>query len=359
VRTSPCRGHSASSLGENTAPAESPGGRAAKRPTRFIAGIVSVVATAVAVLAVTLTIHSVAGHKPSPAKESAVRTLFGVDASSPAALAQATSEFGHMPIVRIYYLGLPSSNAWTTGAPAASNSAVIVSFNALPAMVLSGADDAALSHFFDTAPTGHPIYYCYYHEPEGQIQQGRFSLSAYKAAWAHIVKLAEAAHNPDLKSSLILTSWDLNPQSGRNWKNYLPPGGIISTLGWDDYPPGSCCSSIDDPNAQATPPADFMGPEVAAAKNAGLPFGFAEFALATPNGRPAWLMRVARYLATSGAVFGAYFNAPGPGTLNDDSASIAAWRHIVAGGVPKLAAKPEPPKAAARTAPATAPDQRR
>ena len=237
-----------------------------------------------------------------------------------------------MPIIRVFYPGLPSPKAWTTGAPAATHSAVIVSFNALPSTVLSGADDAALSHFFDTAPTGHPIYYCYYHEPEGQIQQGRFTLSAYKAAWARIVALADAAHNPDLKSTLILTSWDLNPRSGRNWKDYLPGGGIISTLGWDDYPPGSCCSSIEDPNAQATPPADFMGLEVAAAKSAGLPFGFAEFALATPNGRPAWLIRVANYLASSGALFGTYFNAPGPGTLNADSASIVAWRRVIAGG---------------------------
>jgi hypothetical protein len=307
---------------------------------RFIVGLVSLVAVA---LAITLTIHAAAGHQPSPeraghqpspAKKNTVRTLFGVDASSPGAVAQATSEFGHAPIVRIYYMGLPSSNAWTSGAPAASHSAVIVSFNALPAAILSGRDDAALSHFFDTAPTGHPIYYCFYHEPEGPIQQGRFSLSAYKAAWAHIVALADAAHNRDLKSTLILTSWDLNPRSGRNWKNYLPPGGIISTLGWDDYPQGSCCSNTEDPGAHAIAPADFMGAEVAAAKSAGLPFGFAEFALATPDGRPAWLMREASYLASNGALFGAYFTAPGPGTLNDDSASIAAWRHIVARGAP-------------------------
>ena len=315
-----------------------------RRRTRFILGIVAgVVAT---LSAIGLAIYGVASHRTSPANENTVGPLFGVDASSPAAITQATSEFGHVPIVRIFYTGLPSPNAWATGAPVASHSAVIVSFNALPEAILSGADDAALSHFFDTAPTGHRIYYSYYHEPEGHIQQGQFTLSAYKAAWTRIVALADAAHNPDLKSTLILTSWDLNPQSGRHWKDYLPAGGIISTLGWDDYPPGSCCSPIQDRNAQATSPTEFLGREIAAAKSAGLPFGIAEFALATPNGRPAWLIGVANYLASSGALFGTYFNAPGPGRLND-SASIAAWRRIIAGGrdLPELATKPRPPKA--------------
>lgn len=61
-----------------------------------------------------------------------------------------------MAIVRVYYPGLPSPNAWTTGLAAANKSAVIVSFNAQPTTILSGQDDAALSHFFDTAPAGNP-----------------------------------------------------------------------------------------------------------------------------------------------------------------------------------------------------------
>jgi hypothetical protein len=232
-----------------------------------------------------------------------------------------------MPIIRVFYSGLPSTNAWTTGSPAANKSAVVVSFNALPDAILSGADDATLSHFFDTAPTGHPIYYSYYHEPEIHIADGQFTMSAYRAAWAHVVSLADAAHNPDLRSTLILTSWDLNPQSGRNWKNYLAAGGIISTLAWDDYPPGT----VDDHDPQATPPVNFMSAEVAAAKSAGLPFGFAEFSLATETGRPAWLRDVASYLQSSGALFGTLFESAGfPTTELHDVASVQAWRSAVA-----------------------------
>lgn len=262
--------------------------------------------------------------------------LFGASASDPALLAQATSEFGHMPIVRVYYPRLPVANAWTTGAPGLSRSAVIVSFNAAPTAVLSGSDNAAISHFFETAPTGHPIYYSYLPEPENEIDAGHFTLAGFKSAWIHVVSLADEAHNPDLRSTLVLTNWDLSRQSGRNWKSYLPGKNIISTLGWDAYPAGT----VHKKNPQLTPPSAFMGPEVAASKSVGLPFGFAEFGLGRSNGRPDWLKEVADYLSKNDALFGSYFQSPAWPTIKlTDVASIQAWRNIVA--------KSRPPSASA------------
>lgn len=297
---------------------------------------------------------------PQLSADSSATTLLGSTASNPSTLAQATAQFGHMPIIRVFYSGLPSPNAWTSGAGGINKSAAVVSFNALPNAILSGADDAALSHFFDTAPTGHPIYYSYYHEPEVHIADGQFTLASYLAAWARVVSLADGAHNPDLHSTLILTSWDLNPHSGRNWKNYLPPGGIISTLGWDAYPAGT----VSDHDPQATPPADFMSAEVAAAKSAGLPFGFAEFALGTQAGRPGWLTDVASYLQSSGALFGTLFESAGfPWMELNDAASVSAWRSAVAHSdadlpvatAPSGSSSPRPPAESPQPAPATAP----
>ncbi|MBV9382871.1 MAG: hypothetical protein JOY82_03985 [Streptosporangiaceae bacterium] len=258
---------------------------------------------------------------------SSVHTLLGVDATHPARLATVTAEFGHLPIIRVYYDGLPDPNLWTTGVQGINKSAVVVSFRVPPAAILSGVDDAALLHFFGTAPAGYPVYYSYYHEPELFISGGRFTLTAYKAAWAHIVALADAAHNPGLRSTLILTAWDLDPRSGVSWKDFLPSGRVISTLGWDAYPAGT----VRDQNPRPTPPAGFMGPEVTASRSLGLPFGFAEFALATQAGRAEWLTEVARYLQRSGALFGTLFDPPGArwGELND-AASIEAWRNAVA-----------------------------
>ncbi len=55
------------------------------------------------------------------------------------------------------------------------------------------------------------IYWSYYHEPEDNIADGEFTLADYKAAWAPVVSLANAAHNPDLHSTLILMGYDLSP----------------------------------------------------------------------------------------------------------------------------------------------------
>ena len=254
--------------------------------------------------------------------------LIGSSADSFTSLQTVTSEFGHMPIDRVYYPGLPSANAWNGGAAGANHSAVVVSFKALPNAILSGADDAALRHFFDSAPFGRPIYYTYYIEPEENIAAGQFSLSGFKAAWAHVVKLAQAAHNPYLHSTLILMGWDVLPNSHRNWKDYLPGGGIISTLGWDVYPLGSA-----QPNKtpQLEPPSGFLGPVIAASKSVGLPYGFAEFGLATASGRAAWLTTVGNYIMSSGALFATYFdgNSYNPALRLTDPASIAVWRGFV------------------------------
>lgn len=275
-------------------------------------------------------IHLHGGGKPTRsalAANDATLPMLGSSVKDAADLAQDTSQFGRMPIVRVYYPGLPPSTAWTTGLAGANKSAVIVSFKALPTDILSGADDAALRHFFDTAPTGHPIYYTYYHEPEDNIAAGQFKLADYKAAWAHVVSLADAAHNSYLHSTLILMEWDLVKASGRDWKNYLPGGGIISVLGWDAYPVGSATNV----HPQLTSAPDFMGPAIAASKSVGLPYGFAEFGLSTPAGRPGWLTSIGKYLMGSGALFGSLFNgnAQYPTLQLTDSGSISVWHGYV------------------------------
>jgi cell division septation protein DedD len=292
--------------------------------------------------------------KQRPAQLSAaipVGPMLGTSFATTTELSKLTSEFGHIPVVRTYYPGLPAANAWSSsGKAGANNSSVVVSFKALPTDILSGADDAVLSQFFDTAPTNYPIYYSYYHEPEDNIAAAQFSLADYKAAWAHVVALSKAAHNPQLHSTLILMAWDLDKASGRNWKDYLPAGGIISTLGWDAYPAGA----VADRNPQLSPPAAFMGPAIAASKSVGLPYGFAEFGVPDISGRGAWLDQVGQYIMNSGAVFGTLFKA----AQMTDASSIGAWHtQIVASvtDIPQGPTSPGPTVTPTATATPTAP----
>ncbi len=336
-RHSECSGHSV-----QTRVPRQPARRPPKRDrlrgrskiSSLAAGLTVVVLTAVAALmhgtfrpASDVALTATNCQAPALVADTSTDTLLGVNASDPSQLSRDTAEFGHLPIVRIYYTGMPDPNVWTTGVQAINNSAVVLSFESPPATVLSGADDAALAHFFDTAPTGHAIYYSYYAEPEQFLDAGDFALGPYKEAWAHIVAIANAARNPYLKSTLILMGWDVDPASGINWKDYLPSGGVISTMGWDAYPAGT----VHDKDPQPTPPADFMGAAEAASRSAGLPFGFAEFALGTQTDRPEWLAEVANYLRNTGALFGTLFDSTGyPWMYLNDNASIQAWRAAVA-----------------------------
>jgi hypothetical protein len=315
------------------------------RPRRVIVAVVALTMVAAIVAVAAVVSHGRTHGSGSPSGSSASgastivplapvkphNTLFGVDVSTPYALEQATDEFGRMPVIRAFYKGLPPADAWTNGAVAANKSAVVVSFSASPATILSGSADATLAHFFDTAPTGHPIYWSFDHEPEHLIEDHKFSAAAYRAAWAHIGAIAAKADNTELHGTLILTAWTLNPISKRDWKNYYAPSAV-SVLGFDDYPPGT----IGDHDPQAVPPDQFMSAEISVAQKAGLGVGFPEFALATPAGRPAWLAAIATYLRTHGVLFAIYFNAPGAGQMTD-AASIASLRHIIASSRAKKA----------------------
>jgi hypothetical protein len=302
------------------------GGKTSLRARLTLGGMLVAVAVLVAV-AFTGTFRSADQSGLLTASSSSSGPLFGTSVSNRSWLFHTTAEFGHMPVIGTYYAGLPPANTWTTGPDGVNKSAVVVSFSAMPGKILSGADDAVLSQFFDTAPVGRTIYYSYYRDPEAKVLAHRFTTNRYKAAWAYIVKLARRAHNPDLKPTLILSASDLASGSGVNWRSFVPHGRIISTLGWDAYPAGT----LSDQDPRPTRPATFMGPAVAAAKSIGLPFGFTGFALATPNGRPTWLRKVASYLMGSKALFGVLSDSPAWGATElTDPASISAWRRIVA-----------------------------
>ncbi len=269
------------------------------------------------------------GHDSQRTAGTSSGTLFGSSVSDLTDLRTKTAQFGHMPIIHFYYVGLPPANAWS-GLGTANHSAVIVSFDASPSAVLSGAADPAITHFFDTAPRTFPIYYCYFHEPENNIQKGQFTAAAYRAAWERVARLADAAHNPDLHSDLILMGWDVNPYSHRDWRNYLPSGGIISMVSWDVFPGGGY---------GVAPPSEWMAPEIDVSRAAGLRFGFAEFATTTVRGRAAWLTAIGSYCRSSRAVYCTLFDSTQVGGLAQhggsyivtDQASIHAWRQVVQG----------------------------
>jgi hypothetical protein len=313
------------SRGRDGASRRSPAARPRLRTGTRVVGLA--VALALAAGGLTFVIRNGTSTPVSLDASSRSVPLLGSSVLSGQDLRRSTGRFGRLPIVRVYFPGLPSPHAWSRGVAGANRSAVIVSFKARPKAILSGADDRRLRAFFRAAPRGRAIYYSYFHEPEDNIAKGQFTAAAYKRAWHRVVRLARSAHNRYLHATLILMEWDLNKYSHRHWRTYLPGGHIISVLGWDAYPDGSATNVHPKP----TVPRRFMGPAIRASRSVGLPFGFAEFGLSTRKGRPGWMARVGSYLMHSGALFCCLFdgNRQYPTLRLTDKRSVRVWRGFV------------------------------
>jgi Carbohydrate binding domain len=261
-------------------------------------------------------------------------TLFGVDLWSNAgeSYASATSllqsELGDYNVERVYLADTDPLASWTSSI-LAGNEAVQVSFKGSPSVILSGARDASYEAWFAAAPRNRPVYWTFYHEPEDNVANGEFSAADYRAAWRHLAALADKAGNPELKATLCLMGWDIDPRSGRNWLDYYPGSDVIDVLSWDVY-------NLDAPKGVYASGASMYDPVIAASDSVGKPWALAEWgSLLTPgdagSGRATWISQAGAYQASHGALFSAYFNAPvGGDYVLHDTASVNALRSLIA-----------------------------
>lgn len=209
------------------------------------------------------------------------------------------------------------------------NTPTSVSFKFDPAGVIAGDYDAQMRQWFNAAPTQYRTWWTYYHEPEDNIEAGQFTAQQYRAAWQHLVGLANQADNESLRATLVLMSWSLNSQSHRNWRDYYPGESFIDVLGWD-------CYNLARKQGRYGDPSSIFDPVVSASRNAGKPFGIAELGSLVVEedggvaGRATWLKDVGRYLKNHNAKFVTYFDAPVGGEFRLlDQPSENAWNSVV------------------------------
>ena len=250
------------------------------------------------------------------------------------ALAREDATFGGMQIVRVFYSGAPEP--WP-GRAGAANRPVVVSFKLAPRAVLAGRYDDAMRRWFATAPRSYPVYWSFYHEPEDNIRRGEFTAADYRAAWRHLAALADAAHNPQLRATLILMNYTLFPQAHRSLRDYYPGGATIDVLGWDVY-------SEAFRNGGYASPSSLFDDVARASAQLHKPWGVAELgsqlaAGDTGSGRAAWLRACGSWLTEHGAEFGLYFDTPvGGNFVLRDAPSQASWRSVVTGATQRRGA---------------------
>lgn len=250
------------------------------------------------------------------------------------ALAISESRYGgHLGVIRYFDGNAPDS--WTTFTSKLTDHTAIISFRIAPSTVISGSADAQLLNWFQTAPTDRVTYWSYMHEPEDDIERGAFTATQFRTAWARIAGLARQAQNPQLRATLILMCYTVNKASGRTWTNYYSPGDV-DVLGWDCYNHGEKKGIYGEPT-------NLYGRAITVSRDAGLPWGMAEFGSllaagdTTGDGRAAWLVKVSRYFLAEGALFASYFDTNGDGKSDYrllDEPSRLAWNSVVSDQTP-------------------------
>jgi hypothetical protein len=244
------------------------------------------------------------------------------------ALARADKTYSRMDVTRVFYGGAPA--AWP-GTAGLSGRHVVVSFKFHPANVIAKKHDAQMLQWFKTAPRDRDIDWIYFHEPENDIERGDFTAAQFRAAFAHLSKLADQAKNPRLKANLNLMCWTYSPSSKRSWKNYYPGSAAVDVMAFD------CYNSAANTTTRYDDPAKIFGPAIANARSLKKPFAIAETGSRVVVGdtgakrRAVWLDKTATYLRAQNARYVTLFDAPVGGEYRLlDAGSQAVWRKHVA-----------------------------
>ena len=247
------------------------------------------------------------------------------------AAARTRETYGSVGLARVYSDEFPPS--WAEMRRDYGDASVLVSFKIEPADVLNGSYDDRLRAWFADAPADRVNFWSYFHEPENDVEAGRFTTDEFRQAWQHIADLAAQSAPRSLKSTLILMCYSLRPASGRVWQDYVPePATDVDVLAWDCYNHGS-------ERGEYVRPVRMLHDAVDAAASVGAQWGVAELGsrLAVGDdgsGRAAWLDAIAAYATAQGAAFVTYYDVDrGPNgdfRLSDDP-SISAWSEAIEG----------------------------
>lgn len=267
------------------------------------------------------------------------RTRFGTSQYVEEGETQATAwsrrvaTYGQPGVARVFFGGTPGT--WKFLTATYGTTPLNVSFKSDPRTVLSGANDAAYRTFFQNAPRDRPTWWTFFHEPEDDVRPGSWTTAEYRAAWAHIDRIADSVGNPQLKSALILMCWTVNPKSGRTWGSFYE-ASAVDVLAWDCYNAPSSTGSFVAPSA-------LLDPAVAAARSVGKPWAVAEWGSTTQgttgDRRAAWIRAMSQYMYDNDAVYGSYWDAIVPGSPDDfrlagDPESTAALRTVITTQLP-------------------------
>lgn len=150
--------------------------------------------------------------------------------------------YGGLDVVRYWRSSDASPYTWPLDPTLGGDKPVVISTSGvMPADVLAGTYDAGYQAMFANMPTDRPIWWCYYHEPEDQINSGTFTVTQWQQATNYVGAIARQYAPANAKHVLIMmgdTFFTSGGWTGQDWHWYLDgiDSSIYDVLGGDVYP---------------------------------------------------------------------------------------------------------------------------
>lgn len=196
---------------------------------------------------------------------------------------------GPFTVRRSYDTNLPATFAGSVAGMDVGMRASVWSCKPDLAQLASGALDTAIKAFVASIPDTHVAWLTCWHEPDGKIRKGQFTLAQYVPAfthWCQVVKAAAVTYSkPHVYTTQIHEAWSgQHPAAGTTYGELWPGDGLVDCFAVDGYSNTGSGSAL-------------WGPAVTFATSKGVPWGIAEVGCAGTMDT-AWMQAQADYATT-------------------------------------------------------------
>ncbi|MBA2559608.1 MAG: hypothetical protein H0V07_06900 [Propionibacteriales bacterium] len=274
-------------------------------------------------------------------------TRYGINANDTAGVEARLAVCGGIGVARVYYTRmLPTT--WDASKEGASPQAACqVSFKAEPADVAAGQHDATIVSWVESIPAGWLVYLTFWHEPNDELRDGRFSAQSYRAAWSRLSTLVRRQTRVRDGATVRLVPNFMAYQVGVDgqWSDdWVPRPNEVDFVSWDIYgnPTGG-----DGLSGGYPPPQGPVDPCLRASGRLGFAsWGISEFNTparswdADESARRSWLTDFHAYAVSTTRQVGPQLGAPrimllweGNGVNWDQTFETAAtwawWRQVI------------------------------
>jgi hypothetical protein len=207
--------------------------------------------------------------------------------------------------------GIPGSFANSVAGIDVGKRASVLSLKPDLTAMADGSLDAAVIAFVKSIPSGHRTFLTIWHEPDGKIRSGKFTLEAWMAAFKRFCDLVHRTGGPTVYTALILEAWSAqHPEPGSTYQE-LWPGRDATGCPYADV-------LAVDGSSDSGGEESLWGPAREFAHHVRVPWAVSEMGCKTELSVD-WMARNAVYAADHAAAFLCWFSndnnaVPTPGT---------------------------------------------